>query len=77
MDHEFPHTDESIGLVQGDSAEGGKYAGGKTSWVRVKDLSVFANNKPKLYIDKIEPNDIFQGGLGDCWLMAAIACVSE
>jgi len=53
VDHEFPHTDESIGLVQGDSAEGGKYAGGKTSWVRVKDLSVFANNKPKLFLDKI------------------------
>lgn len=67
----------SIGSVSGDTASGGKYSGGQTSWVRVKDLSHFKDKKPYLFLDKIEPNDIYQGGLGDCWLMAAIACVAE
>ena len=30
-----------------------------------------------LFCGKIEPRDIAQGGLGDCWLMCALACLSE
>jgi len=76
-DKEFPHTDASIGNIEGDTVEGGKYSGGNTSWVRVKELDHFKDKQPYLFFGDICPNDIFQGGLGDCWLMAAIACVAE
>lgn len=30
-----------------------------------------------MLFNKIEPNDCLQGAIGDCWLIAAIACVAE
>ena len=31
----------------------------------------------KLIEDGVEPKDVAQGGLGDCWLISALACMSE
>ena len=31
----------------------------------------------KLFSGGVEPADIGQGQLGDCWLMTALACLSE
>ena len=31
----------------------------------------------KLFEDGVEPKDVAQGGLGDCWLISALACMSE
>jgi hypothetical protein len=44
-------------------------------WVRAAALQG-PDVKPKLF-DKIEPVDVCQGSLGDCWLLAAISAVAE
>jgi hypothetical protein len=53
----------------------------KVHWRRPRDFMV-ANPSQGLYdpvvFDKsIEPGDILQGQLGDCWLLCAIACLAE
>jgi hypothetical protein len=32
---------------------------------------------PLTHTDKIQPADICQGQVGDCWLMSAIACLAQ
>ena len=34
-------------------------------------------NAPEVFYKKIEPNDIKQGQLGDCWLMCALGSLAE
>eukprot|EP00817_Percolomonadidae_sp_ATCC50343_P002282 CAMPEP_0117429026 /NCGR_PEP_ID=MMETSP0758-20121206/8607_1 /TAXON_ID=63605 /ORGANISM="Percolomonas cosmopolitus, Strain AE-1 (ATCC 50343)" /LENGTH=861 /DNA_ID=CAMNT_0005215717 /DNA_START=179 /DNA_END=2760 /DNA_ORIENTATION=- len=34
-------------------------------------------NNPKLFVDRIEADDIRQGSLGDCWLLAAFGGIAE
>ncbi|CUG89982.1 calpain-like cysteine peptidase, putative [Bodo saltans] len=38
---------------------------------------VYCKEQPCLFVNSIEPNDIDQGQLGDCYLMCAMACASE
>ena len=54
------------------SFEGSKAIGKDTSveWVRATDLF---DGRPKLYEGKVEPADLCQGSVGDCWLVAALA----
>jgi hypothetical protein len=48
-----------------------------TDWVRAGDLDAFQGKRPQLFEGKIEPDDLCQGAVGDCWLVAAFACASE
>lgn len=43
-------------------------------WMRP---SSYCTQPSSLFVDAIEPNDIDQGTLGDCYLLCAIACCSE
>jgi hypothetical protein len=45
----------------------------KVQWIRASKLS----DKGVVLFDKIEPNDVAQGKIGNCWLMAALSALNE
>lgn len=61
VDHDFPADQSSLGSDK------------ECAWVRAPHLLT----TPRLFSDNLEPNDIMQGALGDCWLMTAIAGLAE
>eukprot|EP00931_Biecheleriopsis_adriatica_P021725 TRINITY_DN14128_c0_g3_i2.p1 TRINITY_DN14128_c0_g3~~TRINITY_DN14128_c0_g3_i2.p1 ORF type:complete len:631 (+),score=113.70 TRINITY_DN14128_c0_g3_i2:38-1894(+) len=87
-DEEFPPAASSLGKVGGDSAnaKSGK-SEAEIAWVRAMHFSRKPGAKPShpslndtnmcLFEGKIEAQDILQGALGDCWLLAAMATMAE
>jgi len=65
-DADFPPNANSIGAIDGFPPEQAK-------WVRAPDLTP---GEDHLFFN-IEPNDISQGYLGDCWLLACLSCAAE
>eukprot|EP00548_Thalassiothrix_antarctica_P006431 CAMPEP_0194149096 /NCGR_PEP_ID=MMETSP0152-20130528/36224_1 /TAXON_ID=1049557 /ORGANISM="Thalassiothrix antarctica, Strain L6-D1" /LENGTH=395 /DNA_ID=CAMNT_0038851051 /DNA_START=199 /DNA_END=1384 /DNA_ORIENTATION=- len=55
----------------------GKEMENDTDWVRAQDLDGFKGKRPQLFEGDIEPSDLCQGAVGDCWLVAAFASASE
>lgn len=45
----------------------------KVQWIRASKLS----DSGVVLFDKIEPNDVAQGSIGNCWLMASISALAE
>eukprot|EP00434_Breviolum_minutum_P008989 symbB.v1.2.007918.t1/scaffold495.1/size259991/2 len=82
-DQDFPPEASSLGNVQGDSAgDEGRQFKGNVVWVRGGKFPVKKDEKGKkrhmqLFSPEIDSRDICQGQLGDCWLLAAIACLAE
>mmetsp|Transcript_54236 Transcript_54236/g.117263 ORF Transcript_54236/g.117263 Transcript_54236/m.117263 type:complete len:609 (+) Transcript_54236:56-1882(+) len=88
-DDEFPPNARSLGAVGGDSAhESEGKSDSEVIWVRAMDLTrEDISDLPKhpklhdtdmcLFEGEIQAADILQGALGDCWLLAAMATVSE
>ena len=70
LDPSFPPTDTSLYDLESEE----EYPlDEKPVWKRPKE---FMEN-PELYHNGIDPNDINQGALGNCWFMASIASVAE
>lgn len=61
-DEDFPHSKESL---QNEN---------KCEWISLRDPALSTSDK---LFDDIAPSDVCQGGLGDCWLIAAIAGIAE
>eukprot|EP00933_Yihiella_yeosuensis_P064874 TRINITY_DN6841_c0_g1_i1.p1 TRINITY_DN6841_c0_g1~~TRINITY_DN6841_c0_g1_i1.p1 ORF type:complete len:491 (+),score=88.35 TRINITY_DN6841_c0_g1_i1:107-1579(+) len=75
-DKEFPTTQDSVGNMSGDTASGVLSADDAVDWHRVSEICE-ADGGAKLYEGEIEANDLLQGCIGDCWLIASMACVAQ
>lgn len=72
-DNEFPANDTSLGAYEAKKSDR------KVIWMRCGDIiSVKSKEKlHKLFSNGVLPTDIAQGALGDCWLLSALASLSE
>lgn len=64
VDDEFPANDKSIFRFT-------NFLGSQIYWKRPHEIV----QDPKFVVNKIEPNDLDQGRVGDCWMVAAASCI--
>jgi Calpain family cysteine protease len=63
MDPDFPPNSSSLGPVKVQDVE----------WARASEIF----KSPAIFKDGIEPNDIQQGALGDCYFLAVLSSMAE
>lgn len=70
-DPDFPPNSSSLVDPAVDGGDPGRFA--SYSWKRVPEIY----EKPQIFEDGVEPNDINQGSLGDCYFLAALSSLAE
>ncbi|CAF3070054.1 unnamed protein product [Rotaria sp. Silwood2] len=71
VDGQFPPSSRSLGAGSFDQC---------SQWLRISDVSPLSHDDHKLpwtIFSFPKPSDIQQGALGNCWLIAALALISE
>uniref|UniRef100_T1IP60 Calpain catalytic domain-containing protein n=1 Tax=Strigamia maritima TaxID=126957 RepID=T1IP60_STRMM len=72
-DPDFPTTSKSIYYTRRFSF----FPTSTHKWMRPKDICKYYYTEPRFYLDGGSRFDLIQGELGDCWVVAAAACLSE
>ena len=81
-DREFPPTNKSL-IEDWNSTEQDvldhKDEWWKIVWLRATEIPELNDDEGelKVFADKIEPNDIKQGSLGDCYFLSVLSCIAE
>mmetsp|Transcript_33608 Transcript_33608/g.56454 ORF Transcript_33608/g.56454 Transcript_33608/m.56454 type:complete len:458 (+) Transcript_33608:56-1429(+) len=74
----YEYRDESF---EGEKAIGDVPGHKDSDFLKAEQLDRIGSSKDapsmKLFEGKIEPKDVAQGAVGDCWLIAAFACLAE
>ncbi|CAE7939422.1 DEK1, partial [Symbiodinium sp. KB8] len=73
VDLEFPPVEAS--LFSAASKHAPKPGARKITWRRATDF--LDPDKLDVFVQGVEPSDISQGALGDCWLLCSIAACTE
>ena len=75
-DGDFPASARSVGKWKGLDE---KSVNAQIEWRRGDEICELdsTDDHARLFSGEIEPADIAQGQLGDCWLMTALACLAE
>lgn len=72
-DADFPPGPESLFL---DPTRPHKELWTKIKWVRFRD-TVRSGQVPEVFVPPIDPDDIKQGKIGNCWFMSALSVLSQ
>jgi hypothetical protein len=67
VDIDFDAKESSLGLLCTRNAH----------WIRGSNLQHSDMYNSMVLFNKIEPNDVYQGRLGDCWLLSALSSLAE
>eukprot|EP00742_Colponemidia_sp_Colp-10_P010509 GILJ01011542.1.p1 GENE.GILJ01011542.1~~GILJ01011542.1.p1 ORF type:complete len:1874 (-),score=202.87 GILJ01011542.1:133-5325(-) len=73
IDTEFPPSAQSIFMDGSDGSRSHHPEWSQCKWLRARE---FCSTTPQVFRDGIEPKDINQGKLGDCWFLSALSVLA-
>lgn len=81
LDTDFPPARASLGVPRPGRSFIDETKVASTKWIRLPTLirmnSGLPESQPILLWDRISPQDLIQGQIGNCWLIATIAALAE